>query len=255
MLKDFGEAVAVLRDTQTRALLGVPSQILALTRYLNFTQPKGIQLESVLLTADYVPHVLTDELRHVGINVYTHYGMTEMGLGGAIDCDAHSGQHIRETDLLVEIIDPVTERNLPDGEWGEVVFTTLTRTGMPLIRFRTGDRSRLLPGYCPCGSALRRLDRIKGRLAGDPSDCPISMPDLDEILFLFPQVMDFSAACSNGSLNLKIITFAERPPLRLNAVREALAALPVKNLRLAIEIQPQTAYTSLYTGKRRLYAS
>ncbi len=98
--------------------------------------------------------------------MFNHYGMTEMGLGGGVDCRALTGYHLREADLYFEIVDPVDGRPLPDGEPGEVVFTTLTRRGMPLIRYRTGDLARFLPGSCPCGTVLRRLDHVQGRLAG-----------------------------------------------------------------------------------------
>jgi phenylacetate-coenzyme A ligase PaaK-like adenylate-forming protein len=70
--------------------------------------------------------------------------------------------HIREPDLLFEIIDPVSGEVLPDGELGEIVLTTLTRRCMPLIRYRTGDISRILTGECPCGCILKRLDNVQG---------------------------------------------------------------------------------------------
>jgi phenylacetate-coenzyme A ligase PaaK-like adenylate-forming protein len=89
--------------------------------------------------------------------------MTEMGLGGAMACEERVGYHPREADLIFEIIDPQTGGPLPEGEVGEVVFTTLTRAAMPLIRYRTGDLSRWIPGNCPCGSVLKRLDRIADR--------------------------------------------------------------------------------------------
>ena len=71
--------------------------------------------------------------------VYNHFGITEAGLGAAIDCPAHFGMHIRENDLLFEVIHPESGEVLPDGRCGELVLTTLTRKGMPLIRYRTGD--------------------------------------------------------------------------------------------------------------------
>jgi phenylacetate-CoA ligase len=80
-----------------------------------------------------------------------------------VECAARQGYHWREADLYFEIVDPVTGQPLPDGEAGEIVFTTLTRQGMPLIRYRTGDISRFLPGPCACGAVLRRLATIQGR--------------------------------------------------------------------------------------------
>lgn len=123
-----------------------------------------LNLETVLLSAEYVsPSVVRDLEEIWNCRVFEHYGMTEMGLGGAVSCGRGKGYHIREGDLYIEIMDPSTGEILPDGKWGEVVFTTLNREGMPFIRYRTGDESRVLNEACPCGSVLRRLDRVKNR--------------------------------------------------------------------------------------------
>jgi len=124
-------------------------------------------LKSILLSADYVPDDVCAELSKAwGCKVFEHYGMTEMGLGGAVSCDVvpnGHGYHPREADLYFEIINPVTGEVVPDGQFGEVVFTTLTRMGMPFIRYRTGDRSRWLTESCACGSILKRLDKVGER--------------------------------------------------------------------------------------------
>jgi phenylacetate-coenzyme A ligase PaaK-like adenylate-forming protein len=121
-------------------------------------------MKGVLLSAEYVPDESVATIEEAwDCEVFEHYGMTEMGLGGAMACGTHIGYHPREADLLFEIIDPVTGRVLPDGEYGEIVFTTLTREAMPFIRYRTGDFSRFIPGPCPCGSVLKRIARVAGR--------------------------------------------------------------------------------------------
>jgi phenylacetate-coenzyme A ligase PaaK-like adenylate-forming protein len=125
-----------------------------------------LSLKSILLSAEYVSSEARALIEDAwGCLVYEHYGMTEMGLGGAMACEARQGYHPREADILFEIIDPDTGEVLPDGVWGEVVFTTLTREAMPLIRYRTGDISRIVPERCPCGSILKRLDRVRDRKA------------------------------------------------------------------------------------------
>ncbi|HPX10974.1 MAG TPA: phenylacetate--CoA ligase, partial [Syntrophales bacterium] len=78
-------------------------------------------------------------------------------------CTCQNGLHIWEDNFLVEIIDPETLRPVPDGEEGEMVLTTLVRRGMPIIRYRTKDLTRIIPGPCPCGRTHRRIERIKGR--------------------------------------------------------------------------------------------
>ena len=96
----------------------------------------GLRLKSVLLTTDYVPEAIVEFVERLWrCTVYNHYGMTEMGLGGGVECQARRGYHLREADLYFEIVNPQTEMPVVEGETGEVVFTTLTRRGMPLIRY------------------------------------------------------------------------------------------------------------------------
>lgn len=123
-----------------------------------------IPMKSVLLSAEYV----SEESRRVienawGCKIFEHYGMTEMGLGCAVHCGQLKGFHIRECDLYLEIIDPETGHVLPDGEEGEIVFTTLTRRGMPFIRYRTGDWSSFMKEPCSCGSVLKSITRVGDR--------------------------------------------------------------------------------------------
>lgn len=102
--------------------------------------------------------------KELGIELYDIYGLTEIyGPGIGVNCNLQTGMHIWDDFLYVEIIDPETGENLPDGEEGEIVITTLVKEGAPLLRFRTHDLSRIIPGECPCGSSYPRLDIIKGR--------------------------------------------------------------------------------------------
>ena len=113
------------------------------------------------------PH--TDEQRRkiermLNVKAYNSFGMTEMnGPGVAFECQEQNGMHFWEDCYLVEIIDPETGEPVPEGEIGELVLTTLDREMMPLIRYRTRDLTRILPGKCPCGRTHLRIDRIKGR--------------------------------------------------------------------------------------------
>jgi phenylacetate-CoA ligase len=96
--------------------------------------------------------------------VYNSYGLSEMcGPGVAFECECQAGLHVWEDHFYPEIVDPHTGKVLPEGERGELVLTTLTREAMPLIRYRTRDLTRFLPGKCPCGRTHRRIDRITGR--------------------------------------------------------------------------------------------
>ena len=100
----------------------------------------------------------------LGIKVYDIYGLTEvMGPGVAIECAEQNGLHIAEDHFYAEILDPKTHEPVPDGEWGELVLTTLDKEASPVIRYRTRDITRIIPGQCACGRTHRRIDRLHGR--------------------------------------------------------------------------------------------
>ena len=104
---------------------------------------------------------IADEL---GVELYDIYGLTEVyGPGIAINCEYNTGMHYYDDYLYFEIIDPKTGEVLPDGELGELVITTLQKEAAPLIRYRTHDLTRILPGDCPCGRSYPRIDVILGR--------------------------------------------------------------------------------------------
>ncbi len=100
----------------------------------------------------------------LGIELYDIYGLTEIyGPGIGISCRYDTGMHYWDDYIYIEIVDPVTLKPVPDGEMGEIVITTLVKEGAPLIRYRTHDLSRIIPGECPCGCKHPRLDIIMGR--------------------------------------------------------------------------------------------
>lgn len=127
----------------------------------------------------------------LGIQVYDIYGLTEVyGPGIGISCDAEDGMHYWDDYIYIEIVDPATGEPVPDGTWGEIVITTLVKEGAPLIRFRTHDLSRIIPGPCPCGCPFPRIDALQGR-----SDDMVKIHgvnvfprQIEEILQRFPQL-------------------------------------------------------------------
>lgn len=194
-------ALEQIKRDKIDVLVGIPTQVLSLAR---FKDSKGcspsLNLRSVLLSTDYVPQVIAQELERAwGCKVFNHYGMTEMGLGGGIECEGFCGYHHREADLYIEIIDPCSGRPVVDGQLGEIVFTTLTRTAMPLIRYRTGDMSRFIPGLCACNTVLKRLEQIKSRdrVYLTQTDY-LTMADFDEVLFALDDVLDFEVTLTEG---------------------------------------------------------
>jgi len=102
--------------------------------------------------------------KELGVELYDIYGLTEIyGPGIGINCEHQSAMHMWTDFFYLEIIDPRTGEVLPDGEIGEIVITTLCKEGAPLIRYRTHDLSRTIPGPCACGSEYPRIDAILGR--------------------------------------------------------------------------------------------
>ncbi|MGI6220463.1 MAG: phenylacetate--CoA ligase family protein [Coriobacteriales bacterium] len=100
----------------------------------------------------------------LGYKVLDVYGLTEtMGPGVAIECWEQDGLHLAEDHFYAEIIDPDTGEVLPDGEWGELVLTTIDREATPVVRYRTRDITRIIPGECACGRTHRRISRLHGR--------------------------------------------------------------------------------------------
>ena len=114
------------------------------------------------------------------------------GPGVAFECTEQDGLHVWEDAYIVEIIDPKTLEPLPDGEVGELVMTTLDREAMPLIRYRTRDLTRIIPGPCNCGRTHRRLDRISGR-SDDMfivKGCNIFPMQVEGVLLKLPEIGD-----------------------------------------------------------------
>ena len=251
---------AIVQQNVT-CLVGSPVQVLALARFGQGENRLKNRIKSILLTADHIPDAIVDAIESAwNCRVYRHYGMTEMGWGGGVECEARNGYHLREADLFIEIVDPETGRPLPDGESGEIVETTLTRVGMPLIRYRTGDISRFNTLPCACGTVLKRLDRIAGRIGdGDRlvSGMPLTLPMLDEVLFSLPGVMDFKAEltasqdrdCLTITLSLSPET---NPEEAASAAREKLAAIPaIRRTQLFIELPKRGTSGILTSGNQK----
>ncbi|GAP13634.1 coenzyme F390 synthetase [Longilinea arvoryzae] len=229
IVRDIAQTLGVMRAEKVDSLVGIPVQVLGLARH----SPE-FRLKSVLLSTDYVPDAVVRAVeREWHCQVYNHYGMTEMGLGGGVECLAHRGYHLREADLYFEIVHPETGQPVAEGETGEVVFTTLTRAGMPLIRYRTGDISRFIPGACPCGTSLKNLEWIRARKTGRVAVGPVeslTIADLDEALFSVDSVYDYDASVSHEPgrdiLHLSVYVTREDEPALKKRIAESLETIP-----------------------------
>ncbi len=160
--------IKLMQDYGTTAIHAIPSylgRLYEVFQQLGLDPKKDTELKTFVIGAE--PH--TDAQRKrieemFGVRAFNSFGLSEMnGPGVAFECEYQDGLHIWEDAYIVEIIDPDTLEPVPDGEYGELVMTTLDRQAMPLIRYRTRDITRILPGKCECGRTHRRLDRITGR--------------------------------------------------------------------------------------------
>ena len=159
--------IMFIRDFGTTCLHAIPSYAIRLADVFKEegVDPRSTKLHTLFIGAE--PH--TEEQRRrieqlLGVKAYNSFGMTEMnGPGVAFECKYQNGMHLWEDNYIAEIVDPDTLEPLPDGETGELVLTTLDRTMMPILRYRTRDLTRIIPGECPCGRTHRRIDRIIGR--------------------------------------------------------------------------------------------
>ncbi len=157
ILKDFG--VTVLACTPSYALL------IAETAREMGIDPRELPLRVGVFGAEPWSESMRAQLEsELGIKAIDIYGLSEiMGPGVASECECQCGLHVFEDHFLVEIVDPQTLQPVPDGETGEVVFTTLTKEGIPVVRYRTRDISRIIAEPCACGRSFRRIERVTGR--------------------------------------------------------------------------------------------
>ncbi|AFM24501.1 DVU_1553 family AMP-dependent CoA ligase [Desulfomonile tiedjei] len=167
LVEDPLKAVHAILQSEIEFLVGLPGQVLSIAKHHAAKDIPSAQMKGLLVAPDaclrspYVPDAIIEELQRTwDCPVFCHYGTTEMGFGGGVECRACSGYHVREADLYFEIIDPNSARTVPQGELGEITFTTLTRRGMPLVRYRTGHFGRFLKEPCPCGTVLPRMERM-----------------------------------------------------------------------------------------------
>ena len=160
--------IMFMKHFKTTVIHILPSYALRLAgllREMEIDLDKDLHLRIALIGAE--PH--SEEIRRkieklLGLKAFNSYGLSEMcGPGVAFECELQQGLHVWEDHFYPEIIDPQTGEVLPEGEEGEIVLTTLTRQAMPLLRFRTGDLSKIIPEACACGRTHRLLQRIKGR--------------------------------------------------------------------------------------------
>ena len=234
----FGEYAALMESEKPDTFVGMPAQLLGILRFCG----RG-SLRCALVSGDACPDSVMGGCEAIlDTKLFPHYGSREMGMAGAISCEAHEGMHLRENDVIAEIVDEAG-RILPTGERGELVVTTIGMEAMPLIRYRTGDYTRILPGPCPCGSAALRLDRVTRKAKALSADV------LDEILFADPAVVDCRYEHTGERLAITVLTNGASGEAAL--LSRLCAAVPA--LRIVLTTRPAGPEEhALYAGKRTI---
>ena len=236
----YGDYASLLEREKPDVYVGMPLQLLSILRCCG----RG-SLRRALVSGDACPESVSRACEELlGSQLFPHYGSREMGMAGAVCCPAHAGMHLRENQIIAEIVDEAGHA-LPAGEWGELVVTTVGMEAMPLIRYRTGDFTRVLPGPCPCGSEILRLDRLHRRTRGPGAE------ELDELLFAFPELVDCRYTLRDGTLTVSGLTRGELREEELSArLREKLPALS-----LSLSLRPaRPEDRALNPGKRAVAA-
>lgn len=194
-MKSFGEMLELLDKEKPDTFIGPPVLLLSLLRMRSKSS-----IKRGLVSGDACPPGIMKAIEELlGTRLYPHYGSREMGLGGAVTCPAFQGMHLRENDIIGEIVDE-KGKAVPEGEWGELAVTLIEAGAMPLIRYRTGDISRFLPGICPCGCCLRRLDSVSRIGEGR------EMEELDDYIFQIPWIVDYRISRKGEILEIEGLT-------------------------------------------------
>ena len=231
------ELIALVRKTHPETYIGFPVTLLSLARLYGEDFP----IKRALVSGDACPAGVMAELeKTLGTRLYPHYGSRECGLGGAVTCQAFEGMHLRENHIIPEIIDENGDP-VPEGEYGELVITTIGADAMPLIRYRTGDCTRILPP-CKCGGITKRLDTVSRR------EGAVSIEDLDSVLFGIGELVDYRASI-NGQLTIEART--RNPEMEkwiLSAAQTVYPDLPVE-----VHTSPcRPSDRPMYLGKRHV---
>ncbi len=220
----------IMRDFKTSVLICAPGFAgrIATTLAAARLHPENLHLRVGLFGAEPWSERQRAELEQ-GLHLVAldNYGLTEViGPGVAGECHERAGLHVNEDHFIVEVIDPRTLQAVPPGEEGELVFTTITKEGFPLVRYRTGDLSRLLQGTCPCGRSLARIQRISART--------------DDLIFfgglkVFPsQIEEILGAAQGTTPRFRIVLDREQGVDTMDVQVEISEALPafdeLKNL-------------------------
>lgn len=260
--------VRLMHDFNVDCLCCTPSYALNIADVAHeegFNPADDFKIHSAILGAEPCSEGMRKEIeRKLGVRVHDIYGLSEvMGPGVACECEKQNGLHVCEDHFIIEVVDPKTLQPVPDGEWGEVVFTTLSKDCSPLIRYRTRDISRILEGECECGRTFRRMDRIAGRTDDMLIIRGVNVfpSQIEEEIVSFPEIaaqyqLILTTKGTLDHVQLQVETVPEFPfdeVRRLEQLKKDLQKALKDNLQVAVEVkivEPKTIERSEGKAKR-----
>ena len=259
--------VRLMKDFDVDCLCCTPSYALNIAEVAEEEgyDPREFPIHAGILGAEPCSEATRKEIeRKLGIQVFDIYGLSEvLGPGVACECEKQHGLHVCEDQFIIEIVDPKTLQPVPDGEWGEVVFTTLCKDCSPLVRYRTRDISRIIVGECECGRTFRRMDRIAGRtddmmiLRGVnvfPSQIEEEIVSFPEIAAQYQLILTTKGTLDHAELRVETVPeFPFDEVRRLEKLKKDLQKALKENLQIAVDVkivEPKTIERSEGKAKR-----
>lgn len=205
---------------------------------------------------------ISDSMRYTiedswGCKIVTHYGLTEMGLGLAVDCPMGCGYHYNEFGVIAEIVDPETGEPMEDGEEGELVFTSLGREAMPLIRYRSHDIASMKKGPCPCGAKLSTISRIHRRKETVISYRGLELyPTMfDSLMFRNDKVIDYEIYLNveEGIIRFEVECVDAAPDYVKDISRTLCRHPALRELEIDIKLLPLQALERVTHFKKQIH--
>jgi phenylacetate-CoA ligase len=231
---DVDEQIRTMMEKDTKVMIGLTSflyriTVLARDRY----DLRSLGMKAIICSAEPLPEAMRREMRSAwGCKILSQYGMTEMGLATAIECEAADGLHMDEADYLAEVIDPETGKHMPDRTPGELIFTSLAMQGTPLLRYRTRDLSSLIEPPCQCDFVtIGKMGKVQGRMDAQTKigyGQKIYPVLFDEALLSIPGVLGYRLVLEREGYRDKLTFQVELkgdPAGKAEMIREAIMQL------------------------------
>ena len=260
--------IQMMKDCGTDILACTPSYALLIgdtAIEMGYDPARDFKLSAGIFGAEPASRNVRDEIAEkLGIQYCDVYGLSEiMGPGVAMECSERGGLHVAEDHFYCEIIDPETHEVLPEGEWGELVITTLTRECCPLVRYRTRDITRIVSEPCACGRTHRKIDYLRGRTDDMLIIRGVNVfpSQIEQVITAFPEIASqyqiiLSTKGPLDHVQLKVETVPDFPIdeiRKLEDLSKRLSAELKSNLQIAVEIkivEPKTIERSEGKAKR-----